>query len=420
MKKEKLALIRKALILNALLLTSCGTKNNEEIINTVEYEQIDTIEQPEEIIVGEIKTIEESEEIEVVETKEVVDVDLLMIGDVLAHKPVYTSGIQSDGSYNYDHFFKNIQEDLDEAEIKIVNQETILAEKELGFSSYPCFNSPQEIGDAEVNAGFNVVLHATNHTMDKGYKAIEYTMNFWKENHPEINVLGINLNEEDQNNIYIYEQNGFKIAILNYTYGTNGIPLPSDKPYLVNLLEEQRVINDIKKDEEEADFTVVVPHWGTEYQFTPDSLQQKYTKIFSDLGVDLVIGTHPHVLENIEMVTNDEGHEMLVYYSLGNFVSSQNERPRVIGGMAKVTIEKDFNTNECYIKEYELIPTVTQQGEYTVYKLEDYNDELANENRIRRQSGCSNFNMEYINNLCEEILGNDFNKEEEKVRIKLK
>ncbi len=256
--------------------------------------------------------------------------------------------------------------------------------------------------------------------MDKGYKAIENTINFWKENYPEIAVLGINEKEEDQNNIYIYNQNGFKVALLNYTYGTNGIPLPSDKPYLVNLMDKERITNDVKLAKEQADFVVVLPHWGTEYQYTPDSFQKEYTQLLSDLGVDLVIGTHPHVLENIEVITNDEGHQMLVYYSLGNYVSGQTKKDRVVGGLAKVSIEKDYKTNESYITEYELKPIVTQQGEYTVYKLEDYTDELANQNRIKYKEGCSNFNVEYINDLCSEILGDDFSKSEQKVKVRLR
>lgn len=149
-------------------------------------------------------------------------------------------------------------------------------------------------------------------------------------------------------------------------------------------------------------------------------MQKKYTKLFSKLGVDLVIGTHPHVLENIETITNKDGHEMLVYYSLGNYVSGQTEKDRVVGGMAKVSIEKDYATNECFITEYELDPIVTQQGEYTSYKLEDYNDKLAQKNRIRNYSGCSDFNMKYINNLCSEILGDSFNEKEEKVKVKVR
>ena len=420
--------IRKALILTTLLLTGCSSKKSDEFIKEeIVIEQESTKPEIEEIKVESVEVIQEVEEEVVEEIKEEQEevlenehVDLLMIGDMLIHTPVYKSGIQEDGSLNYDHFFENILDDLEEAEIKVVNQETILGGSSLGFSSYPCFNSPQEIGDSEERSGFNVILHATNHTMDKGFIAIENTMNFWKDNYPNMIVLGLNKNEEEQDNIFIYEQNDFKIALLNYTYGTNGISLPKDKPYLVNILNEERITKDITKAKELADFVVVMPHWGTEYQYTPDSLQQKYTKLFSDLGVDLVIGTHPHVLENIELITNEEGHDMLVFYSLGNFVSAQTKKDRVVGGMAKVSIEKDYNTNESFISEYELDPIITQQGRYTSYKLEDYNDDLAKENRVRHYEGCSNFNMEYINDLCLKILGDDFNKDEEKVKVKLK
>lgn len=418
-KKDKL-LIKKALLLglSSLLLTSCNAKDNKKVS---ECKNVETYEEVTECTnATEIMTVKDENAEEVEEIKENEHVDLLMIGDMLIHTPVYKSGIQSDGSLNYDHFFKNIQEDLDKAEIKIVNQETILGGSELGFSSYPCFNSPQEIGDSEAKAGFNVILHATNHAMDKGYTAIENTIDFWRQNYPDIAMLGLNLSEEEQNNIQIYEQNGFKIALLNYTYGTNGILLPKDKPYLVNLLDKEKVTKDIIEAKKLSDFVIVMPHWGTEYQYVPDNLQQEYTKLFSDLGVDLVIGTHPHVLENIETITNDDGHKMLVYYSLGNYVSGQNKKDRVIGGMAKVSIEKDYTTNESFITEYELDPIITQQGEYTSYKLEDYNDELANENKIKNSSGCSNFSMEYINDLCSQILGDSFDKEEEKVKVRVR
>ena len=338
----------------------------------------------------------------------VVDINIMMIGDVLVHKPIYKSGIQSDGSLNYDHLFKNIQDNINASDIKIVNQETILGGMDMGFSSYPCFNSPQEIGDAEVKVGFNTILHATNHALDKGLPGIENTLNFWHTKYPNINVLGLNETEEDVDKIYVYQQDGFKIAILNYTFSTNGIPLPKKKPYAVNMLSVDRVTKDIKKAKEVADMVVVCPHWGTEYTYTPDSLQKKYTELFSTLGVDLVIGTHPHVLEPVEVIKNSEGHNMLVYYSLGNFVSCQTEMPRMIGGMAEITLEHDEDNNNSYIKNYSLTPLITQEGEYTTYKLEDYNDTLAKNNLIRHDSGCSSFSMNYINNLCKEILGDDY------------
>src|SRR5574344_972397 len=349
-----------------------------------------------------------AKDISFVNDSDVVDIDLMMVGDVLVHTPVYKSGIQSDGKLNYDHLFKNIATDVKESDISIVNQETILGGTELGISSYPCFNSPQEIGDAEANVGFNTILESTHHSLDKGLPAIENTLNFWHTKYPNINVLGLNESETDVDNIYVYEEDGFKVSILNYTFSTNGISLPKSKPYVVNMLSVDRVTKDINKAKEISDMVVVCPHWGTEYKYTPDSLQEQYTELFKELGVDVVIGTHPHVLEPVELTTNADGDNMLVYYSLGNFISSQTEKPRMIGGMAKITLEKDNSTNQCYIKDYSLEPVITQEGEYTTYKLVDYNDTLASQNKIRNKKGCSDFDMNYINTLCEQILGDDY------------
>lgn len=205
------------------------------------------------------------------------EVSLMMIGDMLIHEGVYKSGLQDDGTYNFDHLFKNILPDVKAADISIVNQETILGGTELGLSGYPAFNSPYEIADAISKAGFNVVLHATNHTLDKGLKGVNNDINYWKNNFPDIKVLGINENEEQYNSIYVYEKDDFKISILNYTYGTNGIPLPSSNPYVVNLLDEDKIRTDVAKAKELSDLVIVCPHWGTEYVYTPDSWQKKWT-----------------------------------------------------------------------------------------------------------------------------------------------
>ena len=157
-------------------------------------------------------------------------------------------------------------------------------------------------------------------------------------------MLGINESQEAQDhNIFVYEQEGIRIAVLNYTYGTNGIPMPSGMPYAVNLLEEKKVAADIAKAKTMSDFIIVCPHWGTEYQLTPSAEQARWTQIFLENGVDLVIGTHPHVIEPVEWVQDDNGNEMLVYYSLGNFVnwtssSGKGIANRMVGGMAEVTI----------------------------------------------------------------------------------
>ena len=340
---------------------------------------------------------------------EVTTINLKMIGDVLIHSPLYKNGKQSDGSYNFDHFFANISQDISTADISIVNQETILGGTELGLSTYPKFNSPKEVGDAEVKAGFNTILHATNHTLDKGEVGLNNCLDFWKSKHPNVTILGINETETDYNNIYVYTKNDFKIAILNYTYDTNGLPIPSNKPYCINTLDEDKVISDIEKAKKLADMVIVCPHWGTEYKLTPDDYQDTWTQLFLEHGVDIVIGTHPHVLQPIETLTSSSEHTMLVYYSLGNFISCQDTKECMIGGMADITLEKD-SSGKCRIKQYGLVPIVTHRvftmGQYTSYKLSDYTQSLVDENTIKKYA--FDFSIDWINTFCKDVLGDNY------------
>lgn len=307
-------------------------------------------------------------------------VTLLAVGDNLIHIQVVDSGKQKDGTYRYDHLYSNLKNDISSADIAVVNQETILGGKAFAYSGYPEFNSPTEIGDALIDAGFDVVLQATNHTMDMGYKGVENDISYWKK-HPDITVLGINETQKEADTVPIVEKNGIKLAMLNYTFGLNGHKLPEDKPYLVNLLDKKKMSEDIKKAEAQADFTIVFPHWGTEYVYEPTREQKELTDFFYEQGVDLVIGTHPHVLEPVEWIETEKDHKMLVYYSLGNFMSYQKEAPRMLGGMAEITITKA--SDQTYISDAAIIPIVThfENGpadyNYAIYKLKDYNEALA-------------------------------------------
>ena len=337
---------------------------------------------------------------------------IVMIGDMLMHTRIVESGLKEDGSYNFDHLFVNVEEFIQEADIAIVNQETIMGGEEFGYSGYPRFNSPYALGDAEVKAGFNIILHATNHTLDKGGDAVLNCMDFWETNHPEVAYLGINRTQEQRDNIYIYEENGIKVAILNYTYSTNGKEAPEDMPFIVNRFVKEEIVADIQKAEELADFTIVCPHWGKEYSFGINSFQEKWTKVFLENGVDLVIGAHPHVIEPIEWVSDEEGHNMLVYYSLGNYVNGTSSTGsgvtnRMVGGIADITIGRDEN-GEVAIMEHGVVPIVCHIGEgdnYTVYFLEEYTEELAKENRILSQD--SEFSKELCESIVDQVWGEE-------------
>lgn len=335
-------------------------------------------------------------------------VTLLAVGDNLIHIEVINSGLQADGSYNYDHLYDEIKEEILAADIAVINQETILGGKDLTLSGYPAFNSPTEIGDALVKAGFDVILHATNHTLDKGYRGVKNTFEFW-DTYPKITVLGINKTKEDRDKIPIIEKNGIKIAMLNYTYGLNGYKMPKDKPYLVNMLDKKQMQKDIEKARKKADFVIVFPHWGTEYVYEPVKSQKDLVNFFYELGVDLVIGTHPHVLQPVEWITKDTDHRMLVFYSLGNFLSYQKESPRMLGGMAYVTITKDEKGT--YISKAEISPIVThyEQGfsdlNYGIYKLSEYPKEMGDRHGVSIVAKQGEFKYEGILMLAKDILG---------------
>ena len=356
------------------------------------------------------------------------EITLIMVGDILLHTPVAESGLQENGSYDFTAVFAHTKENILGADLALVNQEVILGGTELGISGYPAFNAPYELGDALVAAGFDVVLHATNHALDRGGKGITNCLNFWENSYPDIAVLGIHDSAEDQNEIYVYEQDGIKIAILNYTYGTNGIPLPQGMDYAVDqLLDLDRIAEDLKRAEDMADFTIVCPHWGTEYRLTQDANQDLLAEFFWENGADLVLGTHPHVIEPVAWVNangiqacdleeqdgflrgTDIQDGMLVYYSLGNFVNwtsgtGEGVANRMTGGMAKVTLGLGGDGNVT-IKEYGVEPVICHVEEgrngVTVYPISDYTEELAEKNAIRLQD--NNFSLEYCHSLLQKV-----------------
>lgn len=341
------------------------------------------------------------------------ELSLMMVGDDLLHLPVSNSGRQPDGSYNYNHLFKHIRKDVKRADLSMINQEVLLAGSQYGISGYPCFNGRYEVGDAIVKAGFRLVLHATNHSMDRGAAGVKSCLERWEKKHPKVIVTGMYNSQKDQNRITCYKKNGICVAILNYTYGTNGIPLPSDMPYAVNLLTRERVKKDVKKARKKADFIIVCPHWGTEYNTGIDAMQKEWTKYFLKLGVDLVIGTHPHVIEPVQWKKDKKGHRMLVYYSLGNYINSTVNRGTGVGkqfcsGMAKVTLQRQEN-GSVEISTAKFVPLITHwpaDGKLTTYKLSDYNKKLYGQSRVANCDAA--FTYDEIKRFFRETISNRF------------
>ncbi len=305
-------------------------------------------------------------------------ISIYALGDNLLHMPVINSGKKADGTYNYTHFFDKLQPEIRDADIAVIGQESVFAGKEMGYSGYPLFNSPSDMGKTLVNEGFDVILHASNHVMDKLTPGVENTLKFWSD-YPEVTVLGVNESEMDKYTIDIKEVKGAKIAMLNYTYGTNGIAIPADKEYLVNLIDEDKIHSDVRYAEENADFTIAFMHWGTEYSISSDQMQKELAEKMCQWGVDLIIGSHPHVIEPVEWITSENGNQMLVYYSLGNFVSRQLEVRNLLGGVAGVTLT--YDGEDVVISDYSFMPIVTHYDTtytiFDVYPLKEYTNEIA-------------------------------------------
>lgn len=332
---------------------------------------------------------------------EYTEVNIKMVGDCLIHSPLYKAAYQEDGSYNFDMLFENVKDDIESADIAIINQETIFINDRGEYSSYPMFGSPVEVGDAEVKAGFDVVAHATNHTIDKNLGGITDTVNFWETTYPEIAYLGIHDSVEDSDIEYI-DKKGIKFAFVNYTYGLNGLESRrTGNEYMVDLLSDSDIESTLQTAEQNADITVAVLHVGTEYVYKPTDYAQKQVDRFIDNGADIVLCAHPHVIEPYEMRTTESGNTGLVYYSLGNFISNQNELPRILGGMADITVKK--TTNGVEIVNYNMIPLVTHQesGYFTAYKLEGYTEDLCKRHKLYGKG----LSLDYLQDLYSKIIG---------------
>lgn len=332
-------------------------------------------------------------------------VSLVAVGDNLIHNSVLKSGRINDSTYNFDKLFDILRDDFQEADIAIINQETILGGNFRPYDGYPNFNSPFELGDAIIKAGFDVVLQASNHTLDVGTQGTMNCIDYWKR-HPEMTYLGINESIEERETIKIIEKNGIRFALLNYTYGLNGRVLPKDKSFMINLIDTALIRRDLEKAENLADFTIVFPHWGVEYVYTPNKEQKMLAKMMTRYGADLIIGTHPHVLQPIEWIEADNGNKALCYYSLGNYTSGQKATPRVLGGMARVEIKR--HNDSIYIDDAGIIPLITHYewvngtSLHQTYKLSEYTKRLENRHSLNYYD--STFSVKAIKDLSEQIV----------------
>lgn len=352
------------------------------------------------------------------------DIKLMAVGDNLLHLGLVNSGKQSDGTLNYDFLFEPISDYLGKSDISIINQETVMAGNEKGFSGFPYFNSPVEVAAAIDKAGFNVVLQSSNHTIDQGVDGLISVCDLWSQ-YPNIMMVGIHKDVENARDIPVMEIEGIKFAILNYTYGPNLGAVPSSVKGHMNILCKIKdgsktneldltelnpeVIEDIQKAKTMADIVIVCPHWGTEYATQPSSYQRKFAKQMTEAGADVIIGAHPHAPEPVEWVESDNGNKCLCYYSLGNYVSTGQQGQSMLEGLAWVVFHVTENGISIDEEKTGVLPLVMQYRSGplrfdNVYALEDYTDELAAQHGIISWGGV-HLSVEKLNNWSNEIFG---------------
>lgn len=330
---------------------------------------------------------------------------MVAVGDNLIHDAVINSGKEQD--WNFDFLYENIKEDIKNADLASVNQETPFIKEHDKAAGYPDFATPTEVGDALVKAGFDIVTQATEHAFDRESDGITDSVEFWDKSYPKIVNLGIHDNA-DEARYQVIEKKNFKIAVMNYSSMVSENHSISEKEsYMVDTYSEKNIKEDLTKAQKEADVSIVYLHGRKSDTEDADERLQEKIDFLAEQGADVVICSHPHILKKYGKITRPDGKEMLVYYSLGNFVSHQSSLKNLLGGMAEFTLKKDAKSGEVAIEDYSLVPLVIHYNEdFTkagVYKLSDYTEELAKEHKIHTEDEEAEFTLAALKEAAEKV-----------------
>lgn len=321
-------------------------------------------------------------------------------GDNLLHNSVsYACAVE--GGYDFRPVYEPIAEIIGGSDIAFINQEVMFTGE---AGAYPNLAAPLEAANALIDAGFNVINLATNHTLDKGVKGLETCLET-VHSLPFDAVLGAFRTEEESTEFSVAEKQGIRLGFLSYTYGLNGYQLPGDKLWKISMIDEEKIKADLEAIRPMCDYLIVSMHWGNEYQTEQGSYQEELAQLLCDGGADLIIGTHPHVLQPMVWLESAEGHRTLCAYSLGNLVSNQHKRVTMLGGILEVELLFEQDGTLLETTSAGVIPTVThyEKGYYRIYALSEYTEDLASRHGVRKYE--TPFDLAYLEQLSQKILG---------------
>ncbi len=333
--------------------------------------------------------------------------DLLAAGDNIVYESTYRTCCDLvSGTFDFRPIYRNVREMIRRADLAAVTQETPLVAEPWMYSSYPRFGTPEAAGHALADTGFDLILHATNHVNDKGEEGLENTLRFWKQ-YPEIAVLGLHETEEESRKVRYLGKNGIRLALFDYTFGTNGLEPEEGKEYRIDVLtKKEQLLRGLSEAEGMADCSVVFLHIGEEYQREPAEEQKVLCAELTDAGADAVICSHSHVLQPWERLRTEAGNESVVFYGLGNFMAVQPRPETILGGLAELRIEKGIRDGkaETEITSCSVTPVVShvEQGTVTLYPLEDYSEELLEKHFVNREE--PRISWKELQQLWEEVL----------------
>lgn len=351
-----------------------------------------------------------------------INITMSVVGDVMCHDSQYKDAyVKATDSYDFSYVFSDVQKYLQVADITVGNLETTFAGKERGYSNFPTFNTPEQLAYNLKTLGIDVLSTANNHSLDKGYKGLVSTLNFLDD--AGIAHTGTYSSEEDQNKILIQNVKGISIAFLSFTYGTNGIPVPSGKDYCINLIDEELILKQINIAKEQSpDIICVFMHWGIEYEQKQNKTQEKLAKLLFENGVDIILGGHPHVVQPMEkrQIELEDGttKDGFVIYSLGNFISGQKDLDTKSSAILNLTITKNGETGKISIDEATYIPVYMYRapniGTLQRYKLLDIRANIQKyEDGTDTSLGKTTYNtLKESLNFTTKIIGNEITNEE--------
>lgn len=396
--KEKLNSRTSFLVSAAVLVVLCL------IFNQMDYSMI---RQPAAQAKKAAEAQKQKQEEAVVSEPEITTATVLAVGDNLVQPSLLASGQSESGAWNYDSVYDNLRSDIQAADIAIVNQETPFTADHNAVSGTAPYATPTEVGDALVNAGFNVVTSATALIDDNGTSMLDETLNYWSSQQPDVALVGIH-DSQSTAEPEITEINGIKIAFLNYTFPAYSSQSDSGQD-MVDTFNTTEVAAAIQKARASADCIIFSANWGKTEEPMPTEYEKEWANFLMEQGVDVVIGTNPNVLQPYGYLTDDAGHNMLIYYSLGNFVTGQETLKQLLGGMASFTIQKttEGDQTSIEIQDATLTPLVMHYSydnkEYRPYKLSEYTDALASAHSVRESIG-DEFSLENLQTKYDEIM----------------